>query len=170
MIKIIALLLLSLTACSTPTKHNIDLAKLKPEERAYAGNIQVDLNGMKNDQLTCDLFLNSDINPMIRLSADGDYLFKSIKKTLAFSKIACIYKIKDEKHWINHSLELSRVKQPTEDKSKEIYNLGNMVIVWKVDDSEFKKDPTNVFGSEDKMRDIGKLEVKNVSSDTQPIL
>lgn len=169
--KFLSLSVLSLlltTACSTPMKQEIDLAKLKPEERAYSGNIQVDLNGVKNDQLTCDLFLNSDINPVIRLSPDGNYQFKSIKKKLAFSKIACIHKVNNKKHWVYHSLELQRIPQPTEAQAKEIYNMGGIEIVWKIPDSEFESEPITVFESKDPVRDFGKLEVRPQAKEISP--
>jgi hypothetical protein len=156
----LTLLALALTACAAPMKQTIDQTKLKPNERAYSGNVQVDLNGLTNDKVTCELFLNSDLNATIRVSPDGNYTFKSIKKKLAFSKIACIYKLKNEKHWIYHSLDLQRISQPDETKAKEVYDLGGLKIIWKVNDSEIAADSTNVFGSEDKMKDVGELTVK----------
>lgn len=156
--KYLFLTLILCTACATPMKQDIDLTKLKPEERAYNGNIQVELNDLKNEQLTCDLFLNSDLNPTIRLSPDGDFQFKSTKKKLAFSKIACIYTVNDQRRWIYHSLDLQRVNQPK--NSNEFYNLGQISIDWKVDDSVFPKNDKVVFGSEDKMKDVGTLEIK----------
>jgi hypothetical protein len=152
------ILILALSACAAPIKQNIDQTKLKPDERAYKGNVQMDLNGMTNDKLTCELFLNSDLNATLRVSPDGNYMFKSIKKKLGFSKVACIYKVKNEKHWIYHSLDLPKIAQSPD--NKEIYNMGDLKITWKVDDSEFTHNTTSIFGAEDKMRDIGKLEVK----------
>jgi hypothetical protein len=159
-----------LSACSTPMKETVDLTKLKPDQRAYAGNIQVHLNDLTNDKLTCDLFLNSDISPTIRLSPDGNYQFKSTKKKLAFSKIACVYKIKNEKYWVNHSLDIPRVAQLDESKAKEVFNMGYLTLNWKVADSEVSTEKNPVFNSEDKMRDIGKIEIKTTTAPTSPQL
>jgi hypothetical protein len=139
-------------------KRDVDLTKLKPDERAYTGNIQVLLNDLGNDQLTCDLFLNSDMNPMIRLSPSGDYQFISKKKHLAFSRISCIYTVNNQKRWIYHSLDIPRIKQPVD--SNKLFNLGQLSIVWKVDDSQFNQKNDTAFGSEDKMKDIGTITIK----------
>jgi hypothetical protein len=147
-------------------KQDIDLTKLKPEERAYKGNIQVTLNDVKNEQLTCDLFLNYDLNPTIRLSPDGDFQFKSTKKKLAFSKIACIYTVNNQRRWIYHSLDLAKINQPKD--SNEFYNLGQFSIEWKVDDSKFSKKDPAPFGSEDKMKDVGTIEIKPLDTATPP--
>lgn len=151
----------TLTACNTPTKHEVNLEKLKPEERVYTGLIQVDLNGKTNEDLTCDLFLNSDIAPTIRLAKDGVYQFKSIKKKLAFSKIACIHQVGNTKYWVRHDLEIDRIKQPEESKAKEIHNMGTLTITWVIKDSELEKDPDN-YGSVDSMASVGKLSLKSL--------
>lgn len=148
---------LSVVACNTPTKQNIDMTKLKDEERVYSGSIQVDLNGKTNSDLTCDLFMNSDIAPTIRLSADGEYLFKTIKKTLAFTKIACLYTVNKNQKWIYQNLDIPRIKRPDESKSKEVYNMGAYQIVWTVKDSDFE---SNVpMTNRDPMEPIGKIKV-----------
>lgn len=155
-------------ACSTPAMQEIDLAKLKGDERAYEGNIQVDLNGKKNPDLTCDLFLNSDINPMIRISPDGDFVFKSIKKKLAFSKIACIYQVKNEKKWIIHSLDIPRIAQTPENLRNQVFNMGSLKINWNVSDTDLNKDPNGIFNSEDPTRDIGKIEINPGDAEKPP--
>lgn len=169
MLKILSLLSLTLIlgACSTPIKQEINFDKLKPDERVYTGIIQVDLNGKTNPDLTCDLFLNSDIAPTIRLAADGVYQFKSIKKKLAFSKIACIHQVGNTKHWIRQSLDIERIKQPEEAKAKEVHNMGTLQLTWIVNDSEFNKD-VDGFQSEDSMRDIGKLTIKSLPYSESP--
>ncbi len=162
MFKILSLLfLISLSGCSTPTKQDVNLEKLKPEERVYTGNIQVDLNGKRNADLTCDLFLNSDISPTIRLAKDGIFQFKSIKKKLAFSRIACIHQVGNTKHWVRHDLDIERINQPDETKAKEVHNMGTLNITWVINDSELEKDPDN-YGSVDSMASIGKMTVKSL--------
>lgn len=156
--KYLILTLIFCSACSTPMKQDIDLTKLKLDERAYTGNIQVLLNDLRNKQLTCDLFLNSDMNPVFRLSPDGSYQFVSKKKQLAFSRIACLYTVNKQRRWIYHTLDLTRVKQPTD--SSELFNLGHLTIEWKVDDSQFTQNDGTTFGSEDKMKDVGTVNLK----------
>lgn len=156
--KYLILTLIFCSACSTPMKQDIDLTKLKLDERAYTGNIQVLLNDLGNEQLTCDLFLNSDMNPVLRLSSNGDYQFISKKKKLAFSKIACIYTVNNQRRWIYHTLDLTRVNQPAD--SNALFNLGHLTIEWKVDDSQFAQTDDTAFGSEDKMKDSGTIKLK----------
>lgn len=163
MFKIVSLLsLIALVGCSTPTKQEVNLEKLKPDERVYTGVIQVDLNGKTNADLTCDFFLNSDIGPTIRLAQDGVYQFKSIKKKLAFSKIACIHKVGNKSHWVRHDLDIERIKQPEEDKAKEVHNMGTLEIKWVIHDSELEKDQDGFNQNSDSMASVGKLTLKSL--------
>lgn len=155
------IVLVALTsACTSPSKKDFDLAKLQPNERVYAGNIQVNLNGKTNTDLTCDLFLNSDIAPVFRLSPSGDYVFKSNRKTLAFSKIVCIHKVDTTSVWAKQNLNLKRIERP-EDASA-IHKLDNLAITWTIADQEIKKDSTNPFETSRVDKVIGKIEVKSL--------
>ena len=155
---------LSFAACGTPTKQTIDMAKLKPEERVYTGNIQVNLNDKLNPDLTCDLFMNSDFAPTVRLAHDGEYLFKTNKKTLAFTRISCLYTHDKKQLWIHQKLGIPRITQPDETKAKDVHNLGTITVNWTVKDSDFEKG-ADVMATKDPMAPIGKIQV----TETKPV-
>lgn len=158
-----------LSSCTTPMHQEFDLSKLKPEERVYAGNIQVDLNGKKNADLTCDVFVNNDLNPSFRISPSGEYKFKTIKKSLRLSKIACIHLVNNEKRWVYHGLETERIKQPDESKAQKIHRMKDLDIKWTIPETAFQKDSVQVFERNDPTQDIGKLVLKvlEISSETK---
>lgn len=167
--KLVALIsILTLSACSTPTKQNIDFAKLKADDRVYGGMIQVELNGKTNSDLTCDFFLNSDIAPTVRLAKDGIFQFKSNRNKLNFSKIACIHKVDKKNYWVRHSLDLPRIQKSDITKAKEVTDMGTLKITWVIDDSEVQPSESGIHQKDD-MSDVGKLEVKKLDTgDTKP--
>jgi hypothetical protein len=156
---------LLISSCTTPTRHTIDMEKLKENERVYSGKFFVELNGKTNPELTCDLFVNSDFAPTVRLAADGEFLFKTTKKSLAFSRIGCLIQHENKERWIYQKLGIPRINQPSEEKAKEIYNMGEIRVTWTVRDSDLAHDPLK--GSQDPMGYIGKITV-NVQSENPP--
>ncbi len=162
MFHILSIIIISffLSSCSAPSKTSYDLAKLQPNERVYTGNIQVTLNGKTNADLTCDLFLNSDIAPMVRLTPSGDYIFKSNRKTLALTRIACIHKIGNKSIWAKQSLNLKRIERPAQ--SDHIHHLDHIVIQWTIPEEELQADDIDVFGSNTLKKNIGTIDVKSL--------
>jgi hypothetical protein len=159
--KKLGVLLLLVTACATQQK--IDVEKLKTDERIYTGKMNVTFNKKTNKDLSCDVFFNVDIAPMFRLSADGNYYFKTSRSKLTYNKIVCLHKIGNESYWVSHSFDLKRIKRVEDEDT--VTTLGTINITWRVDDDQILGGATRFANDVTaNTEDVGKFKIEILPS------
>jgi hypothetical protein len=146
------LVLLALSACAS---QNINLDKLKTDDRIYTGKMSVDLNGKTNKDLVCDVFLNVDLNPAFRISADGLYYFKTSRQKLSLNKITCLSKIDGKSQWITHDIDVKKIKRNEDENT--VTSLGLMDIHWKIQDQSEQLGTKFATDMDERLNNIGKF-------------
>lgn len=117
------------TGCAT-LSNEISLKKMRPSERVYTGRIKVKLNDLSEPK--CEVYLNFDIAPSIKLSSDGFLVYKTDREKFKLKKIACYHKYSDRMAaWHLHDLNLAPILK-TDTGSEAIY-FGDIEISWQID-------------------------------------
>ena len=118
-----------LAGCAT-VSDEVSVEKMSSTQRLYVGRLKVRLNEDKNPK--CEVYLNNDISPSIRLSQSGWIIYKTDRKELRLRRLACYQQINPyEAAWHLHDLMLTSVLK-SEDKSQVKY-FGNLDVAWTVD-------------------------------------
>ena len=121
-----------LSACMIAGKE-IPERDLKPEERMYVGQILVEINGKPAPK--CELYINSDLMPYIRVPADGWVAYKTDRHEARFSKLACLHRLPSgSAAWHHQSLPLQFLKRA--DSPQELTSFGQILVKWKVNDKD----------------------------------
>lgn len=115
------------------SKKDFSMEKLKPRERIYVGRVIVDFNG--NLQPQCELYLNSDLAPSIKLEADGHIYYRTDRLQPRLSKISC-YHQESARHAAWHVQDLPLDNLNRSEDQKEIIYFGEIQIKWNVDPNQ----------------------------------
>lgn len=124
------LLIIILIAASCASPSNIlNLENIKSDERVYIGKFNITFNGQSNENINCELFINSEYKPTFKVSDDGYVFYKSKAEIIKFDQIAC----QDEKNelesrWYNFDIPYNSIIAPKSDKT--ITYFGDIKIIW----------------------------------------
>lgn len=143
-----------LTSCASK---QIDLQKMKSEDRLYTGKMLLNLNGKTNKDLTCDVFLNIDLNPAFRLSPDGFYYFKTNRKKLNLNKITCMFNINGKNKWVSNYFNFEKLSK--EKNEHFVTSLGVINAKWTIKPEDVER-PATQFANDtkEKLSEIGQFE------------
>ncbi len=101
-----------------------------PKQRLYVGKFKVNFNDDENPK--CEIYLNYDISPSIKLSQDGLVFYKTDRESLKFNKIACLHKATPLlSAWHHQDLVLTPVKRGSD--KLEVTYFGDINIDWVFD-------------------------------------
>ena len=151
----IVLVLLSLgflSACST-TSDEVSFKRIQLKDRFYVGQVRVVMNGVEAPK--CELYLNLDISPSIKLAQDGFIFYKTDRENFKLKSIACLHSISNRAAaWHHQKLNLKSVSRP--DDNSTIQYFGDIHIDWKIDPAQ------SVEASEKDMDSTGLVKVGHV--------
>jgi hypothetical protein len=130
-----------------------------PQQRVYVGRILVDLraSGTKIENPRCELYVNYDVAPSVKLASDGKVVYKTDRSQFRFRKIACYHQ--ENRYaaaWHVRTLTLAPIAR-TEQQSEVTY-FGDLTITWDIDRAatvaaaekgELSPPPTRIGRAED---------------------
>lgn len=116
-------------ACTTLSSE-VSLKKFASKDRLYAGKIRVNMSGDEHPR--CEIYLNYDISPSIKLADDGVILYKTDRDSLRFRSIACFHKINNRAGaWHHRDLNLKGI--PKSESNEVVSYFGDIELNWKID-------------------------------------
>lgn len=125
----VATLILSVSGCATDS----NLAKfkqVKPKQRVYVGKVDITLNGKKATK--CELFMNSQLAPNLKLAEDGYVVYKTSDRDTQLGKVRCLHQANNRKSaWHTQKLNLKKLTRPK--KRKSVNYFGHLNIKWDID-------------------------------------
>lgn len=125
----IIFLFLLLAGCATVSSE-VSLKKIRPTDRVYAGRIKIKMN--ENESPKCEIYLNHDITPSVKLASDGFIAYKTDRDKLNFRKIACYHQYSQRMGaWHLQKLNLSPVVKS--DSNENAVYFGDIELDWKID-------------------------------------
>jgi hypothetical protein len=126
---------LGLAGCAT-NSDQLKVAKMQPKERLYVGRVLVDFGDTPSADLKCEVYINSDIVPIFKLSSDGYFFYKTDREKPRLSNITCYHRPSLYlAAWHHHALNLKHFYRP--DDQKEAVYFGDIIVKW-----NFNKDAT----------------------------
>jgi hypothetical protein len=118
--------------CAT-TSSEVDLKKINPKERVYIGHFKVNFNG--NSRPRCEIYVNADLAPGLKLTDDGLIIYKTDRLAAKFSRIACYHQSSNYyAAWHVHELPLTKLERP-ENQLEAVY-FGDVNIDWTIDEKD----------------------------------
>ncbi len=128
----LAILLTAVIGCAT-TSNEIDLKKIAQKERIYFGRVYVNFNG--NTHPRCELYVNSDLAPVLKIADDNLVFYKTDRESLRFSKIACYHESSMYyAAWHLHELNLSKIEKS--DSNTAATYFGDLHLDWKIEEKD----------------------------------
>src|SRR4051812_2262172 len=101
---------LALAACTT-LSDDVSVKKMQPKQRLYVGRILVTMN--EKPAPKCEVYLNMDVAPSIKLTPDGFLIYKTDRSELKFRSIACYDQLDMYlAAWHHQKLNLTAVSRP----------------------------------------------------------
>lgn len=123
---------LSLYACTTPS-NKPQFKKVKAKQRVYVGKLEVVLNGQAAEK--CEIYMNSDLNPFIRISKDGYLIYRTERKKPRLGRLSCLHRLGARKAaWHIQDFDLSQLERPKERKTAHYF--GHLRVNWDIDPSK----------------------------------
>jgi hypothetical protein len=107
-----------------------------PQQRVYVGRILVDLraSGQKLDSPRCELYVNYDLAPSVKLAGDGRIVYKTDRSDFRFRKIACYHQENlYSAAWHLNTLTLAPVTRS--EQQSEVTYFGDIALTWDIDRS-----------------------------------
>jgi hypothetical protein len=122
-----------LAAGCVTVANELDLKKFGPKDRLYVGRIFINFNG--NEHPKCELYVNSDLTPVLKLTEDNWVFYRTDRVEPTFSKIACYHESSTYyAAWHTQQLDFSKLVQ-TNSNIDAVY-FGDVHIEWKIDDKD----------------------------------
>lgn len=120
-----------LAGCAT-TSNELRIGKLMRKQRVYVGRILVDFGGMPQKDLKCELYINNDLVPNFKLSADGYFFYKTDREKPELSRITCYHRPNVQlAAWHHQKLGLKPFHRP-EEQTDAVY-FGDLIVTWDFD-------------------------------------
>jgi len=125
--------------CSTLST-DVSLNKITPEQRFYLGRIHVNMKTadtlLKKGEVVaptrCEIYLNYDVSPSVKLAADGWFFYKSDRQELRIRKMACYHQAnKYSAAWHLQTLSLEPFARPS--AQLEATYFGDVTVHWQID-------------------------------------
>lgn len=130
MSKICLLLVLAATIGCATVSDEISLKKFTPQQRLYIGRLRVNFNG--DEKPKCEVYINYDVAPSMKLSHDGWILYKTDRQGLRLREIACFHQgTKYLSAWHHQKLPLEEIGRPADKQNVRYF--GDLVVDWKID-------------------------------------
>lgn len=158
-----------LSSCASLSNEQLT-QKMLPKQRIYVGHISVNLNN--NLKPNCELYINQDIVPSLKLSSDGLVVFKSDREKFKISQIACYYMADEYRAaWHLHDLDFEKIERSND--ANQVNYFGDVKLIWNVTN----EDTINAANLEHdnstplkigRVKDSGRLEV-SISSDIKTV-
>lgn len=118
--------------CAT-TSNEIDLKKISVKDRVYYGRIFVNFNG--NTHPRCELYVNSDLAPVLKIADDNLVFYKTDRSGVNFSKLACYHESSlYYAAWHLQATKLTQLARP-ESNTEAVY-FGDVFFDWKIDEKD----------------------------------
>lgn len=134
LILVVGLCMSWLLGCTT-TPEKLSFKTLNPEHRIYIGRFIVHMNDIPPDELNCEVYLNRDLAPFIKLESGGHIQFKSNRSEIKFTRIACLHHF-DNRYSAWHHARLDFENFYRTQSRKEVVDFGDVHIHWKIDEKE----------------------------------
>jgi hypothetical protein len=88
------------------------------------------MTGQENPK--CELYLNLDLAPSIKIAPDGFIVYKTDRQKLNFKKIACYHQYSERlAAWHLQSLNLAAILKP--DSNADVTYFGDVELDWQID-------------------------------------
>ena len=156
---LVSVALLALVGCATPSNET-DFEKVKPKQRVYVGNVEVNLNGKRAEK--CELFMNSNLAPNFKLSEDGFVVYKTSDRKPFLGKVRCLHKYNHRNSaWHTQELELNPLNRPK--KRKSVNYFGHITLDWKINPKDTLTAPAqdpSAFKKVGMVDSSGKIQLK----------
>lgn len=153
------LTVLALVGCVSASNET-QFDKVKPKQRVYVGQVQVKMNGQKAEK--CELFVNSDLAPNMKLSEDGFVVYKTSDRKPYLGRVRCLHKANNRKSaWHTQKLNLAPLKRPK--KRKSVNYFGHILVNWDFDPEKTLKAPAqdpSSFRQVGLVDDSGELQIE----------
>lgn len=135
-LKIIALAL-TMCSCVSPSNES-NYKRVEGNQRLYVGRILVNLNGQAPSN--CELHLDGDMIPTVKLSADGYLILRSEKDSLALGQLICLHKGSPFKAaWHSQKIPLGAIVHPK--THTQVTYFGDLVLNYTIDPEKTKHAP-----------------------------
>jgi hypothetical protein len=129
---LVAMGLFFAVGCAT-NSNELSLKKMSMNQRIYVGKIQVSFAGVEGGEAPkCELYLNSDITPSVRISSDGLVIFKTDRNPFVLKSLACYHAASHSRAaWHKQDLNFEGLER--EEEQATVKYFGDVQVVWKID-------------------------------------